>query len=276
MLQRIEVERLAAQSRHWATASSRYARMVAHWPVLRKSTPITGRFSALEGYTEPDFERLFSMLAWLDANPSSNLYLRQLPVEGLGTKWIEQRTLVVTSLLRALRGAQDDAGFFELCGLTKPPHRARIRLLCPELRRLVGGLRDVEAPASDLAALPVAPASVVIVENQEMGLALPDMTGAMALMKLGNAVSALDALPWLRGAKAMVYWGDIDTHGFAILDRARRVLPELRSVLMDEETLLAHRPLWGQEGVQCADVKLGSSCRPRACHVRRAERQHVG
>lgn len=251
-----EVAAVAAQSRRWATASSRYARIVAEWPTLRKSTAITGRFSALESYTEPDFERLFSLLAWLDANPSSNLYLRQLPVEGLDTKWIEQRTAVVTSLLRVIRCAQHDAGFFELCGLAKPPHRVRIRLLCPELRRVVGGLRDIEAPVSELAGLPIAPASVVIVENQETGLALPDVTGAVAIMKLGNAVSALDALPWLRGAKATVYWGDIDTHGFAILDRARRVLPELRSVLMDEETLLAHRPLWVQEGVQCSDVEL--------------------
>ncbi|HSI49163.1 MAG TPA: Wadjet anti-phage system protein JetD domain-containing protein [Ideonella sp.] len=257
-----EVAVVAAQSRRWETASSRYARLVAKWPVLRKSTAITGRFSALESYAEPDFERLFSLLAWLDANPSSNLYLRQLPVEGLDTKWIEQRTAVVASLLRVIRGAQDDAGFFELCGLAKPPHRVRVRLLCPGLRRLVGGLRDIEAPVGDLAALPIAPTSIVIVENQETGLALPDMAGAVAIMRLGNAVIALDALPWLRGAKAMVYWGDIDTHGFAILDRARRVLPELRSVLMDEGTLLAHRQLWAQEPTQCPNVPLETLVQP--------------
>ncbi|MGL4340605.1 MAG: Wadjet anti-phage system protein JetD domain-containing protein [Rhodoglobus sp.] len=45
----------------------------------------------------------------------------------------------------------------------------------------------------------------------------------------------------------MVYWGDLDTHGFAILDRVRAHLPAARSVLMDRESLLAHQDRWGRE-----------------------------
>ena len=41
--------------------------------------------------------------------------------------------------------------------------------------------------------------------------------------------------------------GDIDTHGFAILDRLRAWLPQTRSVLMDRDTLLAHRDRWVTE-----------------------------
>ena len=44
-----------------------------------------------------------------------------------------------------------------------------------------------------------------------------------------------------------MYWGDIDTHGFAILDRLRAWLPQTRSVMMDRETLLAHRDRWVSE-----------------------------
>ena len=46
------------------------------------------------------------------------------------------------------------------------------------------------------------------------------------------------------------YWGDLDTHGFAILDRARAALPHVRSVLMDAPTLLQHREHWGSEPSQ--------------------------
>ena len=53
-----------------------------------------------------------------------------------------------------------------------------------------------------------------------------------------------------------MYWGDIDTHGLVILSRARRVLPGLRSVLMDEATLLAHKTLWTLEPVQHAEAEL--------------------
>jgi hypothetical protein len=56
----------------------------------------------------------------------------------------------------------------------------------------------------------------------------------------------LEPLGWLAGVD-LVYWGDIDTHGFAILDRLRRRFPHARSMLMDRGTLLAHRSQWVTE-----------------------------
>ncbi|MET4097130.1 Wadjet anti-phage system protein JetD domain-containing protein [Arthrobacter sp. UYCu712] len=44
-----------------------------------------------------------------------------------------------------------------------------------------------------------------------------------------------------------LYWGDLDTHGFRILDQLRAVHPHVASVLIDEATLLAHRDAWGIE-----------------------------
>ena len=41
--------------------------------------------------------------------------------------------------------------------------------------------------------------------------------------------------------------GNLDTHGFAILDRLRAWLPQTRSLLMDRQTLLEHRERWGVE-----------------------------
>ncbi|MDT8385735.1 MAG: DUF3375 family protein [Gammaproteobacteria bacterium] len=51
---------------------------------------------------------------------------------------------------------------------------------------------------------------------------------------------------WLASV-AIFYWGDIDTHGFAILDQLRGKFPHVRSLLMDERTLMAHREFWGME-----------------------------
>jgi len=53
-------------------------------------------------------------------------------------------------------------------------------------------------------------------------------------------------MPWLAEA-AVDYWGDLDTHGFAILNQLRAWLPQTQSVLMDRETLLAHRDRWVPE-----------------------------
>lgn len=246
------------QSRRWETATERYYRMLNRWPALEQRKTLASRFDVLADYSPEDFERLVALLAWLDANPASGFYLRQLPVEGLDTKWLEKRTGLVAGLLRSLREVgDDDSDLHALFGLRKPAHRVRIRLLCPYLRQLVGGLCDIEAPVSELGALRIEPHAVVIVENLETGLALPEIPDTVVIMGLGNAVSALSALRWLQGTE-LVYWGDIDTHGFAILDRARRALPQLRSVLMDEATLVAHRPLWVQEASLCADVPLAA------------------
>lgn len=68
----------------------------------------------------------------------------------------------------------------------------------------------------------------------------------MVIWGKGFEVDSVGRCRWLRGVD-VVYWGDIDTHGFAILDRLRAWLPEARSVLMDRETLLAHQDRWVTE-----------------------------
>lgn len=246
------------QLRRWDVATQRYQQLLGRWPAIGQRA-LASRFDVLADYSAADFERLMTLLAWLEVNPASGLYLRQLPVEGVDTKWLEKRTGLMAGLLRSLRKVTEDDGgdFHRLFGLRKPAHRVRVRVLCPVLRRAVGGLCDIEAPAGEIASFPIAPETVVIVENLETGLALPELPGAVAVLRLGNAVSVLGLLPWLHDAK-VVYWGDIDTHGFAILDRARRAVPQLQSVLMDEATLLSHRPLWGQESMQCPNVQLGA------------------
>src|SRR5258708_12193648 len=83
-------------------------------------------------------------------------------------------------------------------------------------------------------------------ETELASLAFPAPGAARAILGGGYAVPVLEPLGWLAGLD-VVYWGDIDTHGFAILDRLRRHLPHARSMLMDRATLLAHREHWATE-----------------------------
>ncbi len=250
-----DVARLVGQAPRWTRAKERYSQMMEKWPQLRDGGALAARFNVLADYSEVDFGRLISLLDWLVQNPASSVYLRQLPVVGLDTKWAEQRIGVITGLLKDIKRENGEGNFHEICGLLRPSHRIRIKLLCPDLRRFVGGLRDFEAPIEEIAALPIQPKAAVIVENLDTGMALPDIPGAVGIMKLGNAVSGLGSIPWLRAINA-VYWGDIDTHGFAILDRARKGLPQLRSVLMDEATTLRYPNLWGTEPAQTSNFAL--------------------
>lgn len=232
------------QSGRWQRAAERYRRFVMRWPSSRKA--LARHFDVLADYSSEDFERLVDMLAWLEANPASGLYLRQLPVPGLDSKWLESRTGLVQDLLCALRAGSSELGFYDLCGLRPVPSLLRVRILDPDLRSRLGGLSDISAPPSDLAVLGLRPSRVFVVENLQTGLAFPELPSAVLFMRLGYGVDALAALPWLADAR-VYYWGDCDTHGFAILNRARTYFEDVQSLLMDERTLQDHKSLWVEE-----------------------------
>ena len=61
----------------------------------------------------------------------------------------------------------------------------------------------------------------------------------MAIHGSGYAVSSLAEVAWL-AETPLLYWGDLDSNGFAILNQLRSHLPHVVSLLMDEETLASH------------------------------------
>lgn len=101
---------------------------------------------------------------------------------------------------------------------------------------------------TQFAALKLDVEQVFITENEINALAFPDVERAMVIFGGGYGIDRLAQVAWLN-RRDVVYWGDIDTHGFAILDRLRGHLPHARSMLMDSATLHAHRAFWGAEDV---------------------------
>lgn len=248
---------IAGQGRRWRRAAARLGPLRAAWPALA-GQPVPQRvFDSLADDTDDDIARLAGLLHWVATQPTSGLLLRQLPVPGLHTKWAEQRKALILDLLALRPGADASTGrdLQAQLGLARPPVRLRLRVLCPGLRQQIGGLGDVEAPWADLAALPWQPRRVLVVENLDSGLALPDLHGTVAVLKLGHAVGQLRLLPWLAHAQ-VVYWGDIDTHGLAMLDKARQAWPQVQSLLMDAATLQAHRSLCVDEPQPWAGAPL--------------------
>ncbi len=233
------------ESERWIQAVTRYSKMTLSWPCL--SGVLQKHFEVLADYQEDEFNRLVAMLMWLEVNPNSGLYIRQLPVIGLDTKWLSNRESVVFSLLQTIVGVNEKKDLYGLAGLRKEPTLLRCRLLDPDLRRMFGGVGDISAPVEDLATLHLPVKYVFFVENLQTGLAFSDLPGSIVFMRAGYAVDLFGKLPWLRHLPCY-YWGDIDTHGFAILNRMRNHFSQTKSVLMDKETLLQNRDLWVNEG----------------------------
>lgn len=242
------------ESARWECAQSRYRTLTARWPVLAQ--PLPRYFDVLADYGDADFRRLAEMLDWIANHPQSDLYPRQLPVSGLDSKWLDGRKGLLTDLVAAIQeDSASDLDFYQRCGLKAPPVLVRMRVLDQALRAGVGGIGDITAPVEDLAGLNLPVSHVFIVENLQTGLAMSDMPGAVVFMRLGYNVDVLARFPWLARAKC-IYWGDLDTHGFAILHRARSYIPALQSVLMDEDTLLQHKTLWVDESAQHPATEL--------------------
>ena len=191
------------------------------------------------------WDKLLDTVRWIEQRQALGMYLRQIDVPGVDTKFIERYKGVLTELLdaqlepsRVEIAAADFAGRY---GFLRRPGYVRFRV--------AGGFRgfsELSVRTDEFAAAPDGITRAYVIENEITYLAFPVPAAAMAILGGGYAVPVLEPLGWLTGLD-VVYWGDIDTHGFAILNRLRHHLPHARSILMDRATLLGHRDHWGIE-----------------------------
>ncbi|HEX6519202.1 MAG TPA: DUF3375 family protein [Streptosporangiaceae bacterium] len=87
---------------------------------------------------------------------------------------------------------------------------------------------ELTVRAEEFTAPPSQVSRVYVVENEITYLSFPLPPAAMVVWGSGYAVPVLEPLSWLRDMD-IVYWGDIDTHGFVILDRLRGLFPHVAS-----------------------------------------------
>lgn len=200
-----------------------------------------------------DWPRLLAVCRYFQDRPKPNLYLRQLEIPGVDTKFVEGRRAILAELLEIVLPPEaktagitglSDHGFERRFGLRVEDPQVRFRLL--DASRSLAGLTDVSTPLSEFCGMDLGVRRVFLIENKMNGLCFPHCPEAMTIFGMGYGAGCLADVPWLKKA-AIYYWGDIDTHGFAILDQLRGLFPTMKSFLMDEQTLMRCRDLWGRE-----------------------------
>lgn len=204
-----------------------------------------------------DWTRVLSLVDWMQKNPRPDVYLREVALPGIHSKFIEEHRGVLTELLdlvlpdTAIDPVATGIGdFARRFGFRDKPLRLRFRVLDPGLRLLPCAKdQDVTLTRADFACLEPPVRRVFMTENEINFLTFPQVSEALVIFGAGYGFEALADADWL-GRCAIHYWGDIDTHGFAILNQLRAVFPHTMSLLMDSDTLLNHRGLWAQEMVQ--------------------------
>lgn len=210
--------------------------------------------------------QLIKVIDWFLSNPQPQCYVRQLPIAGVDTKFIYQHRAILKQLLDLLLPdaaiCQDVDGFqshgFERrFGLRYEEPQVRFRLLDPLLMSEFSGLDDLTLNLSAFEKLDLLVDRVFITENKVNGLAFPALKNSLVIFGLGYGIQMLKSVKWLSACQ-IHYWGDIDTHGFKILSQIRHYLPQTRSLLMDESTLLSSKAFWGVESTPASDNELAN------------------
>lgn len=198
--------------------------------------------------------RLLAVIDWLQAHPRPGIYLRQVDLSGVHSKFIETHRGVLTELLNlALPADAIDTSkigigqFTARYGFIDKPARIRFRILDPAVPSLPGtACPDITLDADSFSRLALDIRHAFITENETNFLTLPHAPCAIVIFGSGYGWDALAKAKWLERC-AIYYWGDIDTHGFAILDQLRGYFGHVSSFLMDRTTLDAHNAFWGSE-----------------------------
>lgn len=205
-----------------------------------------------------DWERLLAVVEWVIRHPRPSLYLRQVDIPAVHSKFIEAHRGVLTQLLDLSLSPEavstDNKGVAQFAGrygFLDKPVRIRFRILDPQIPLLHGPLLpDVTLDATSFARLEASYIRrVFITENETNFLAFPCASESIVIFGGGYGWDSLSRADWLMRC-SLHYWGDIDTHGFAILHQLRSRFGHVESFLMDRATLMAHEPLWGEESDQ--------------------------
>jgi hypothetical protein len=194
------------------------------------------------------WNQMLATVVWIAAHDTSHLYVRQIDVEGVDTKFVERHHRLLDQLLTVVLPSDrldltvvPTTFARKFCFLEKPAY-TRFRLLGSRF----GDYSEMAVRTDELAVRDPGVATVFVVENEITYLAFPPVPDGIVVFGSGFALGGVATLPWLAD-KEIVYWGDIDTHGFDILHRFRQRSPSVRAMLMDRQTLLAHEAQWVTE-----------------------------
>lgn len=184
------------------------------------------------------YPSLLLALTWLNENRSSNLYIREIPI-GVHTKFIEENKKVLLSLFLNINALDEkdykDKDFEEIMGLKKKPLLIRFRMLSEGWERdeMALCLSNFNNLKDELDIKNVT--RVFIIENEIVYLTFPLDKNSLIIFGSGFQVKMLEKASWLK-EKKILYFGDLDEHGFEMLALARSIFPNLKSFLMNEET----------------------------------------
>lgn len=186
---------------------------------------------AVDSYSGVDFDLLMKVADWFRTNDATGLTPRQVPVPGIHAKWLNNRHALIAEL-----SGRDTLGL-----LPRHPPRIHFTYLDPE--HLAAGRRKHDSATVGDSFVPAyIPELVIISENKDTAIHFPPLARAISVESEGFGGKSAAAFPWLIDAPRLFYWGDIDAHGYEILNGWRADGVPVQSILMDPATYDSYEP----------------------------------
>ena len=230
---------------HWqARISQVLAQPFAQGAALQRAlfNMLIDYLEELERYSDLDMELLLSLIPQLQPRMGGGGFLRALPVSHVDTKFVEQNYPLIEQIANVLYAGEVLASGGLLAWLNcqaNPRGWLWVRPLCERSRQALGGIPLLQLATDTLLRFELPARQVLVVENVQSGLALPPLNDTIAVFGGGKNISWLSA-KWLE-QKRVGYWGDTDSEGLCILADARRRLPSIDALMMNESTLLSYQ-----------------------------------
>ncbi len=178
------------------------------------------------------WDDVLKVCIYFKGNPKPQLYIRELPIQ-VDTKFIERNKGIIKELLDIIIAKYvnpDETRFETRFNLRHDEPVVRFRVLDKTLSQaLFSGIDDMSIPISKFRE------TEIPVENKMNMLTFPPIHKSIVVWGHGFGVDLLKDVMWLR-SKKILYWGDLDVHGFQILSELRSHLSQVESFLMDRET----------------------------------------
>ncbi|MGH3758612.1 Wadjet anti-phage system protein JetD domain-containing protein [Actinophytocola sp.] len=180
---------------------------------------------ATDDYLDVDFALLLTAAAWFRTNDAAGYTPRQVPVPGVHAKWLNTHQPHILMLT-----GRDSLDLL-------PRHPARIHFTYLDPTYLATGARHHDsATVGDTFTPPYDPTVILISENKDTAIHFPPIKGGIAVEGAGFGGRTAAAFPWLTSVPNLYYWGDIDAHGYEILNGWREDGLNVTSILMDSTT----------------------------------------
>jgi hypothetical protein len=186
------------------------------------------------------WDMLLAVCEFFVNHPYPQCYIRELGIEGVDTKFIEQHRQLLDMCLSKIVIPIDtsiatlgDYGFEKKYGLKYPQIMVHFRIL--DSKHYIDDLDDMSLPLEALKDREIPCRRVFIVENKITMLSFPFVPDSIVIFGHGYRIGVLKEITWLE-QKEIIYWGDIDVDGFAILSQLRGYFSHTVSIFMDSVT----------------------------------------